>query len=335
MTNIYETIKKYGTESAVMVLFLNDVVAQINEWVEITYPNRHIEFMLLAYQKTVTAPATKQSDGTFKPNAPELKFVKNLSAYIADQEVDYASPMDGETNKGRLDIVRAWASLGPVFVYGYALNFYHSFINTPDYLAFAHNYAVWKESGVTAVCDEGWAYKVPTFSSLRIYLRSELLWDCNQNFDEIVQRFMKGYYKEAADGMYEYFTLLSTWSRTLSEIYTGSYGNLWFNYDTKHFPKYVVDGFHEAIKKAYVAIEPLKTTDKAEYDKLYDRIKKEEISILYIQMWANSSYFTKSEKVAMLDDLQFYCTKFGIMYPALVVKTSTIFDTIASWRAAL
>ena len=86
--------------------------------------------------------------------------------------------------------------------------------------------------------------------------------------------------------------------------------------------------------KAYYQ-EATEIMSNFEYDKLYDRIKKEEISILYIQMWANSSYFTKSEKVAMLDDLQFYCTKFGIMYPALVVKTSTIFDTIASWRAAL
>ena len=163
---------------------------------------------------------------------------------------------------------------------------------------------------------------------------SKFMWNSKLNYQDTVKAFMDGYYKEAGEAMYEYFTALSTWQKYLPEIEAGDYGYLYYQYGSQHWPKYILDGFQESIDKAYAAIEPLKATDEVAYKKLFNRIKQEEVSILYMYLTWHQGYFTRDEKLAMLDELEYYCTTFNLTHE-YETHGPTIFDTIAAWRSAL
>ena len=329
-------ISKYGTESAVMLLFMNDVVARINEWLEINYPDRYVQFLLLAYQKTVDAPVSKNEDGAWEPNATELICEDNLGIYIADAGVDYSQRLDSTRNQPRLDIVQKWAALSnKIYIYTYATNFSYLFCSFPNYLAFQDNYAIWANSNVECVDETGnHNCQSVTFDALRNYLMSNFMWNSKLNYNATVKKFMTAYYKEAGDAMYEYFTALSTWQKYLPEIESGDYGYLYYQYRSQHWPKYILDGFQAAIDKAYAAIEPLKTTEGAKYEKLFNRIKLEELSVTYMYLMWHQGYFKRVEKAAMIDDFERYCTKFGVTHE-FETGSPTVFDTITAWRSAL
>ena len=329
-------ISQYGTESAVMILFMNDVITQINEWLEENYPGRKVQFLLLAYQKTVDAPVTKGENGEWEPNAPEMMCVDNLGIYIADAGVDYSQRLDSSRNQPRLDIIQKWATLSKkIYIYTYATNFSFLMCSFPNYLAFQDNYTLWANNNVECVDETGnHNCQSVTFDALRNYLIGNLMWNSKANFNDTVKKFMSAYYKEAGDAMYEYFTALSTWQKYLPEITPGDYGYLYYTYGAQHWPKYILDGFQASIDKAYKAIEPLKATDYAKYEKLFNRIKLEELSVQYMYLNWHQGYFTRTEKTAMIDEFERYCTKFGVTHE-FETHEPTMFNTITAWRSTL
>lgn len=329
-------IQKYGTESSVMILFLNDVIPKIEQWLKTNYPARQVRFQVMAYQKTVSAPATKQADGTFKANAEEVKCIKNLGVIIYDSGVSYAKRLDSERNQPRLEIVQRWAALSDEIVIGtYATNFSYFFCNYPNYLAIEDNYTIWANNNVVAITEMGnHVTKSATFEAMRNYLISRFMWNSKLDYQTTVKEFMNAYYKEASNAIYEYFTKLTTWQKYCEDEMNVDHGYLYFQYKAEHWPKNIVDSFQSSINDAYAAIEPLKTSDSAKYEKLYERIKTEELSLTYIYLNWHQGYFTRDEKTAMLNDLEYYCTKLGITNDT-DSSNSSIFNAIAAWRSGI
>ncbi len=329
------TIEKYGTESAAMILFLNDIIPTLDEWVARNYPNRKVEWYVMAYQKTVEAPATKQADGTFKPNGEAVKCHKNLGVIIYDSGVSFSTKLDSDRNNSRLDIVKAWASLSDHIIIGtYATNFTNFFMDFPNYLAIEDNYTIWANNNVVAITEMGnFITKGATFQVLRNYLMSRFMWNSTLNYEETVKEFMQAYYRQGSNAMYEYFVKKATWQQLLADEKDVDHGYLYYHYLAEHWPKNIVDSFNVSIQKAYKAIEPLKDTDLALYEKLFNRIKTEELSVIYKYLSFHQSYFTRDEKIVMLDEFEYYTTKLGVT--SETEAGATIFETIATWRAGL
>lgn len=325
-------IEKYGTESAVVILFLNDVIPQIQSWLAKNYPDRHVKFQFMAYQRTVEAPATKQTDGTFKANAEELKFVDDFGLIIYDSAISYSKRLDSERNIPRLELLQRWASLTDEIIIGtYAINFYYVFCNYPNYLAMEDNYTIWAENNVVGITEMGNFFsQSTTFQALRNFMMSRFMWNSSLNYQETVKEFMDNYYKEASNDIYEYFTKLCSWQKYIEDENSVDHGYLYFSYNATHWPKEILDSFKASILNAYKSIEPLKETDSSKYELLFNRIKMEELSVNYMYLCWYQGYFTTKQVIEMVDDLEYYCTKFGTTYES--EGYFTIFDTIANWR---
>lgn len=326
---------KYGTDSAVMLVFVNKAVKILNEWLAETYPGREVDFLLLAYQKTVEAPVTENADGTLTPNDPELVCEDNLGIYIADAAVDYSKRLDSARNLPRYTLLKKWATLSKrLYIYTYAANFYYFPCSFPNYLAFEDNYTLWRAANVQCVEETGNHNCTSlTLDALRNFLMSKFMWNSGLNYFETVNDFMQNYYKEAGDAMYDYFIKLSGWQQYLNDTGEGDYGYLYYAFSEVEWPRYLLDNLNVSIQNAYSAIEGLKTTDPAMYEKLFLRIKTEELSIVYMYMSMHSGVFTRDEKVAMIDDFEYYCGKLGVTHE--LESSKTMQDTIDGWRAAL
>jgi hypothetical protein len=55
----------------------------------------------------------------------------------------------------------------------------------------------------------------------------------------------------------------------------------------------------EIIEEAYKSIEPLKTTNKAEYDRIYEAINLESMTIRYMLITFHPNFFSKTELYEM------------------------------------
>ncbi|MBR1867124.1 MAG: DUF4838 domain-containing protein, partial [Clostridia bacterium] len=65
--------KKYGSNSAAQILFMNYVARKLKAWRDETFPGRQIYIFMFAYHATEGAPdAILNADGTYSPKYPEL-----------------------------------------------------------------------------------------------------------------------------------------------------------------------------------------------------------------------------------------------------------------------
>lgn len=327
-------VKKYGEPSALYILLANRVEKEVNEWMAKEYPGRKpLTVIVLAYFKQVMAPATYNAKTkAYEPNAPELVMNKNVGARLAMHGIDYSYPLNSDINKGFYENLQKWASLTDrVDIYSYAVNFKYFLINYPILFTVHSDYQSYKDYNVYYVYKDGPSRTVtPTLEELRLYVYSKLMWDSSLSFDDVVDDFMDNYYKDGADGLKEYYKLLSSWMAIRNSMF--SQGDLYYNYSDQDYPIHILDSLSSALNKSFAAIEHYKQTDPAMHERLNDRIMLQKLSITYMYLkWYRDS-FSNAEQRAMLTEFEHYTGKLNVLEES---QGSSLTDVITAWRKSI
>ena len=306
-----------GNVEGLQVVFANHVIEKVEAMMAADGVNRNIRYMIYAYNGTIQSPVVKNADGTFSPYSQQVIPHEKLYIWFAPIGTDFSKPLEHENNKTYYDSMQGWNVLCPgrVIAYLYDINFYNYFVNFNNFGTVKPMYEAYRNLGVYYMYTQGPVDAVvPSLQEMRIFVESQLMWDLDQDYDDLVKEFMEHYFREGADAMYMYYTLLrnrytyyqSEINDNIGGIYAAIGGSdLW--------TEPVVSALGDCIDNALKAIEPLKETDAELYEKVKNRIMKENLSVIFLKLSHYQSYYSNEENAQMKADFKYYTQYFGIM----------------------
>lgn len=301
-----EISKKYGTDAATNLLFINYCAKEINRWLSApsgdtkgSYtddyhaqygvpgnPNREITIGMFAYCKTQSAPVTTDGNGNTVSTMTDVELEDNLAAFVALISAHFNHSIYDEINKTSAIAMEGWGKVVKnVWAWYYSLYERNPYIPMNNLNIVKDNYKFALENGASYIFEEG--YKgIPSsdWRALKTYIYSKLMWDVESDLQQLTNRFMKQYYDGASEVMLTLFTEQCEWMEYTDKI-LGRSGIVSKGGDAsaaKYWPKNVLVHFLDKIDEALTVIAPIKRSNPNRYETLYRRILAEGISYRYL-----------------------------------------------------
>ena len=189
-------------------MFVNKVAEAIEEWLKEYDPNRQMMIGTFAYLKTLTPPVTYDDTAKeWKPNHPDVVARDNVIVLIAPLHANFSYSFMTPENIEYQNALLGWQVIIKQFaIWTYSANFYSYFTNFLNFSTQAQQYRELYELNTLSIVDQGpWDTGSPIFEKMRTYVMSQLMWDTSQNVDDLIDDFMRHYYKEAYPAMRKYF----------------------------------------------------------------------------------------------------------------------------------
>lgn len=334
---------KYGTNSAAVITFFNEVGRMVDEWTKgkplseifdgdgdiskmireesgidrvdgdrTPYIRENYHIIFFAYYMYTMAPCTYDAKGNPTPIDENVIMRDNVGVWLANIDADYTQSVYSETNKTAANNIKGWASLTDfVWNYGYWINFrtynwfydFFSYFNEDAYALMAAN------NTKTYYHQSSNTMSVTTnFRQLGSYLNSKLGWNCSLKASDLIDKYFKGMYKEAAPIMKKLFLEERAHYVNISYKYnlygTYSCGNAREN--KLYVPLSTMYSFLNRCEEAMNAIEKYKSTDNELYISLKNHISMEKISPIYwiLKYYTDEISFDEKQRlIAMCEDM--------------------------------
>ena len=286
--------QKYGADSAVMVMFLNDVAKVVKEWMDSPEGEaykRDFRILFFAYHATNAAPVVfDEETKTYKPSAPEVVCHPNVAVYFAETNGDYTQNFHdldtANTQVGKN--MQGWGVLSEeIYFWSYSTNFshfltpYNSFDTVQDILKFAK-----KEDTMFIMIQDQWvqANAQTGFGIYKNWLHAKLGWNVNANVAELEDFFFDNYFLEASDTMHQLFNEYRAWAKHQTDNlgYKG-FRSVYTNVLKKEFwPQRMLERWINLTEQAKTEILQYKTTNPTLYKQLNKHIAIESLAFRYL-----------------------------------------------------
>lgn len=291
---------RYGNYTGLQIVFLNHVIDIVEEWREKECPERELRYVCFSYQTSFTPPLKKDENGNKVLYHKDCMPAEELYILFAPIEADYSEPLKDEknnVNKRTFEALQGWTELvgNRLLIYEYDTNYRTYFSNFDNFEVVEEHYETYNEYGIDFMYSQGpvEAY-IPCFTEMRIFVESQLMWDLDgKNYNDLVNEFMAVYYQDAAPAMRKYYDYIREVYAALPD---GGTGLIYAQLDTPSY--YTFENMQQMDKyldEALLAIEPLRKTNNELFSKLYYRIKKENVTTLWLKLNTFSLYYKEDE----------------------------------------
>ena len=201
----------------------------------------------------------------------------NVIVRLCNIECEFSEPFEVLASKDNsnpafnfLKDLRDWTSIHDrVYIWDYAVNFHNYLQPFPNFYQMAENIRLYKRMGVKGVLEQGnFSYGGgASMDELKAYLISKMLWNTNNNPDEIIDTFLHDVYAKSATYLKEYI-LLAT------ESVKGHKMDIRTGPNSSYFNDEIIAEYDRLYK---LAIE------NAETEEIKERIEKQYLSIEYLK----------------------------------------------------
>lgn len=308
--------KTYGTNSAVMIPFMNRLSEMMEEYVTSLHaddPNfeYNIDLLFFAYNSTTNAPVVKNAEtGEFEAIDDSMYLGEHVAVFYAPIYLDYTSSIYDKINQTYHDNVLAWKALSNrLYMWTYAINYtykllpYDTFNHMQElfqFLASNNAYYLFNQGEVErkTVGRTGW-------DNLKAYLDSELKWNVNADVATLTENFFNAMYGKASDTMKDMHYSVRTYLLKLHDdgLYTGNFSVYHKALKSEYWPYQLLQQWMKYIDKALTEIEYLKTADAKQYELIYTHIVCERIMISYLMLELYESKLTPEYKAFLTESL--------------------------------
>lgn len=331
-------------ESGVMIRFINKVAQAVQVHFDENGSDRKIRFATYAYQRTQSPPVSYEN-GTYTALDESVIPAENVAVLVAPLSACYChSMLDPDCNSTAKQTVEGWHALNTVlYMRLYTAQYAYYFMPFMGWSELAENYADFASLNVRYIFDTAVGETVtPGFQEMLAYVKSRLMWNTSLNIRELMDDFMRQYYKQAYEPMKEMFMLYETHWATLEGqgyhmIPSASEGGRYAN--TEVFPRGMLNALAGLEEEAMQLIAPLEKTDQALYLRLKNRIECELVPVIYWRIELYSEYFTATQLNGMIDDLERICNTVGIdrwaEYNSAAGADKSITTLVSEWRTEL
>ncbi|MBQ4290763.1 MAG: DUF4838 domain-containing protein, partial [Clostridia bacterium] len=192
--------REEGSPSGALLRFVNAIAEDIEK----DYPNVAIDTLAYVY--------TRKPPRITKPR-------KNVIVRLCSIECCFGHPlescsytwMDGGGHSTFSADLEGWASISNrLHIWDYTANFAHALQPFPDFKVLKPNIQYFIRNGVTGIFEEG-ENCIPErgeLYALRQYVLARLLWNPEQDVDQMINEFLFAYYGMAAPAVRAWFDLL-------------------------------------------------------------------------------------------------------------------------------
>ncbi len=320
-TNMYAEIFEQWEDGAKASDLFKYATAD-EEWLNINigeenraeYIRDDFRFYLRAYNNQLTAPAKYNAEtDKYEPFDAKLVLRNNVFVEYADIEMDWTQSYFAKDNKGSYDNILAWETISPngIKFYNYVNypnreHWYYDAMNTvsPDQLAFMLNAGAIEVffCGASVQGDP----RISGFKAYFAYLESKLLWNVNEDVEELTKRYFKGAFGEAADIMYTLFEEERAYFNYQYDKWDLHQKNSIYNvhYDKKYWDKNVMYKWINDCYSAFSVIEGIKETNPKTYEEIYTHIAVEMMYPAMIYLESFRTEISQQEKLALIDRLR-------------------------------
>ena len=294
-----ESTAKYGAESAAIIIFLNDVNAEIKEWFgsEGAEYARDLKICFFAYNKYVKPPVKYNSaTGGYEP-IDGIKCDDGVCALIAPLEADYTVDFNSPENDSTKSVLLGWSAVSKdICTWFYdtlflSVNVHYVFYNSFNGYQERMRYAYFVGSFWMFNQGQDQVFGgMSGFDSFKMYLSSRLSWNVNENYRDITQRFFDNFYGAASETMKTLFDEMCATALYFKENMVAG-GDCYAPWDKpEYWTKGALTRWHGYLDKALEDILPLKDTDPESYERLYAHICYERLGINYLlcTLWSGS-----------------------------------------------
>lgn len=180
-----------GEESGIMIWFVN----QVAEAVKDEFPDKYVG--TFAYQYTRKAPTG-------------IRPADNVVVRLCSIEECQSHEIDGcELNRAFLEDLRAWSAIAPhLYIWDYVATYTQYLAISPNIWSFKSRIQAFRDNNAIGVMPQG-NYQVPggDWDPLKTWVLAKLLWNPEEDTDELIDDFMNGYYGRAGKPLRKYLDL--------------------------------------------------------------------------------------------------------------------------------
>ena len=335
-----ECIKKYGADSATMVLLLNDVDVKLQAWLEeqaeINHTNkREVNLAFFAYQNSERPCAHKDENGTWVPNHEDVICRDHVVPYIAPIFAKYEESFYSKGNDTVRDTINGWKALSKyAYFWIYETNFSNYIYPFNSYATMIDTYRYIIDNGAQFLFNEGQHDNdaVPCFGKFKEYFNYVTLNDVNAKYSDIVESFFTNYFNLAKEPMLKMFYEIQEYMLYLRQTYpTELDGTIYEDISqTQFWPLNILQRWQGYCDEAFKAIEKIKTSNLALYTILYRHIVLESIFPQFAILDNHRGKFSNSQVNEMVKKLLSDCQLAKV---TKVAEGRSIIPVISAWSA--
>ena len=178
---------------------------------------------------------------------------------------------DGENCSAFLRDLEGWSRIcNNLYIWDYTVNYANYLLPFPNLKVLQENLRLFRSYGVKGVFEQG-NFSLGHSSALgqlKIYLLGKLLWNPEENTEELIKDFVMNYYAGAGEAMMRYVRL---WQQLPGDCHIGIYDRP----DAPYLTDSVIEEAEEILSEAMV---------KAENDTVRERIRREALSPAYARL---------------------------------------------------
>ena len=225
---------KYGSRSGSVIKLCNAVISYINDyWMNteegLPYKRDDIKISFFAYHEMIYAPVFyNEETGKYEATAPEVEMRPDCNVYYCmsgtwARSVDFFDPANDQMRVNYL----AWKDMAAdIIIWGYQANFttYAEIYPTWEHFD-ADAYSFFFSGPVSSAFNQaqGANTDVTHLHGLKAYCEAKYQWDVTYDYDELVAKYFKGMFREAADIMREYMDYATMYYTNLATQYGWEY----------------------------------------------------------------------------------------------------------------
>lgn len=188
-----ELEKQYGGHSGLMIWFVNQVAREVKK----KHPDKYIG--TFAYQYTRHAPTDIQPED-------------NVVIRLCDIECCFTHPLANECNEHNASFMKDlkdWSKLtDKIYIWDYIVNYGNYMAPFPNFQVLGPNLKTFAENGAIEVFEEAQSGTLGNaFEELKSWIVGQLMWNPEQNTEELARKFITDYYGNAATDILAYYSL--------------------------------------------------------------------------------------------------------------------------------
>lgn len=263
---------KFGGESGLLMVFINNLAEEIEKWINETDPGREVYIVSFAYQGTRYSPSVKDnSTGEFLPAHKKVKARDNVVIRLCFECCNYHSLADENCviNKKYYEQLKGWQSIAShLFVWTYSINFRDYLVYAPFVRTMKDNFIMYRDCGTLHMYNNA-IYESNLYTTcLQSFLFSKLMWNPEQDVNQLISKHNKAWFGDVADDyVNEYLYLMDSHIAYLDATYDDGYQtDLYEGADylsTKNWPLAVLN---KAINILETAMKKVKESDSLTKD---------------------------------------------------------------------
>jgi len=309
-------------------------VNRIAEGVKKEFPNNHL--ICLAYLDYARPPTNMKVDDTI---------IIQLCTDSHAWKCQFCNVWESEEFQ---EIIKAWDAVGArIFIWDYTTDYVHYLVPMANWPVVNGNTRFFLEHGATGVMYES---ELNDIDEMRAWVWAKQLWDPYRDTRPLMEDFVFGYYKEAAEPIWDWQMMMwDYWERWHKEPHTCGQPSDNPLLDNLHC-SYAPDGpmfteqFMATMRACFARAESL-----AKSDEILARVKKAKLSLLYLELAQQLGYYTEfgdfvygksirrppQEKAAfspMLEEFTALCTKYRLHSLGIPITLDKI---TARWQSCI